>query len=117
MESIMKLCKTNICKAIDICIEKGGYRVGIVCMSKNIEEIGEVMYNILRNIDPPVGDYIRSFIWSKHRTVVYFKNGSYIKAINASNNLRGGRFNSLLLDEGISDEIVRCVLMTCLIKY
>lgn len=117
MEGIMELCNTNICKAIDTCIEKGGYKVGIVCMHERMGEISEVLYNILRNIKPPVGDHIRSFICNKHRPVIYFKNGSFIKIFNASADARGHKFNSLLLDEGISDEIVRCVLMPYLVKY
>ena len=116
MEYVMDLYDTNIRKAIDTCIEKDGYRVGIACMAKNIEIESKILHDILHDTDN-IEQYVQKFIRGRDRCEVWFKNGSIIRIINASTSARGYRVNSLLIDTKIPSEVVRCVLMPFLVKY
>lgn len=81
--------------AVDICLEKDNYKVGIAV-------IGEDKRNTVQQmiLDMVTGsDYIESVRNSKYNFTIDFKNGSYIKLINASDNSRGNRLHLLIADK------------------
>lgn len=48
---------------------------------------------------------------SLNRAIVYFKNGSFINVVSATNNKRGNKANNVVIDTDITDqEIVHCII-------
>ena len=116
MEYVMDLSRENIYKAIDTCIKKDRYRVGIACISRHIKLESDILHNILKSIEN-IEEYVQEFICGSGRCEIHFKNGSFIRIIDASTNARGIRVNSLLIDAEVPNEVIKCVLMPFLCKY
>ena len=95
--------------AVDICLEKDKYKVGIAIK-------GEDKRSIMRQLilDMVVGsDFVETIRNSKHNFEVCFKNGSRIKFICASDNALMNRLHLLIVDRDVSIDIVQCVLKPC----
>ena len=95
--------------AVDICLEKDKYKVGIAV--KGFEKRDSVRQQIL---DMVAGsDCVGHIRNSNYNFEVQFKNGSRIKLILASDNSRGNKLHLLIVDREISIDIVECVLKRC----
>ena len=95
--------------AVDICLEKDKYKVGIAIK-------GEDKRNIMRQLilDMVVGsDCVETIRNSKNNFEVCFKNGSRIKFIYASDSARMNRLHLLIVDRDVSIDIVQYVLKPC----
>lgn len=90
------------------CRNEREYKVGIALNSRaKYNEVESCIRRCLRDTD------IFEFHRGTNNIEIKFHNGSYIKVIPASNNSCGHRSHLLLLDEGIGDEVLNCVLRPC----
>ena len=92
---------------IDICENKEKYKCGIYVENpERIKIVANVISNLLpvpnRNIELKMNRYDAGARW---------QNGSIIRIINASENVRGQRFNGVIIDNDIDNRIVSCVIM------
>lgn len=95
--------------AVDICLEKDKYKVGIA--TKGFEKRDIVRQQILDMITG--SDCVEHIRNSKYNFEVQFKNGSVIKLILASDSSRGNMLHLLIVDREISIDVVECVLKRC----
>lgn len=54
---------------------------------------------------------VEKFIDSSNETVMYFENGSLLRVICTNANVRGQRYNGVIIDGEISCEILKCIIM------
>ena len=94
-------------KQMNFCENKEKYKCGIYVENpERIKIVANVISNLLpvpnRNIELKMNRYDAGARW---------QNGSIIKIINASENVRGQRFNGVIIDNDIDNRIVSCVIM------
>ena len=94
-------------KQMNFCKNKEKYKCGIYVENpERIKIVANVISNLLpvpnRNIELKMNRYDAGARW---------QNGSIIKIINASENVRGQRFNGVIIDNDIDNRIVSCVIM------
>lgn len=94
-------------KQMNFCENKEKYKCGIyVENTERIKIVANVISNLLpvpnRNIELKMNRYDAGARW---------QNGSIIRIINASENVRGQRFNGVIIDNDIDNRIVSCVIM------
>ena len=94
-------------KQINFCENKEKYKCGIYVENpERIKIVANVISNLLpvpnRNIELKMNRYDAGARW---------QNGSIIRIINASENVRGQRFNGIIIDNDIDNRIVSCVIM------
>lgn len=91
----------------NICEEFPKYKIGIAL--RDISDLKSII-DILKVNIKDVGVKI---IISKYNQRIEFSNGSSIKFISASDNLKGSALNLLIVEYGIDREIINCVLRPC----
>lgn len=91
----------------NICEEFPKYKIEIAL--RDISDLKSII-DILKVNIKDVGVKI---IISKYNQRIEFSNGSSIKFISASDNLRGSALNLLIVEYGIDREIINCVLRPC----
>ena len=94
-------------KQMNFCENKEKYKCGIYVENpERIKIVANVISNLLpvpnRNIELRMNQYDAGARW---------QNGSIIRIINASENVRGQRFNGIIIDNDIDNRIVSCVIM------
>ena len=94
-------------KQMNFCENKEKYKCGIYVENpERIKIVANVISNLLpvpnRNIELKMNRYDAEARW---------QNGSIIRIINASENVRGQRFNGVIIDNDIDNRIVSCVIM------
>ena len=94
-------------KQMNFCENKEKYKCGIYVENpERIKIVANVISNLLpvpnRNIELKMNRYDAGARW---------QNGSIIRIINASENVRGQRFNGVIIDNDIDNRIVSCVIM------
>ena len=94
-------------KQMNFCKNKEKYKCGIYVENpERIKIVANVISNLLpvpnRNIELKMNRYDAGARW---------QNGSIIRIINASENVRGQRFNGIIIDNDIDNRIVSCVIM------
>ena len=94
-------------KQMNFCENKEKYKCGIYVENpERIKIVANVISNLLpvpnRNIELKMNRYDAGARW---------QNGSIIRIINASENVRGQRFNGIIIDNDIDNRIVSCVIM------
>ena len=94
-------------KQMNFCENKEKYKCGIYVENpERIKIVANVISNLLpvpnRNIELRMNQYDAGARW---------QNGSIIRIINASENVRGQRFNGVIIDNDIDNRIVSCVIM------
>lgn len=92
---------------MNFCENKEKYKCGIYVENpERIKIVANVISNLLpvpnRNIELKMNRYDAGARW---------QNGSIIRIINASENVRGQRFNGVIIDNDIDNRIVSCVIM------
>ena len=99
--------------AINICQEKGGYRVGIAIGDEDsYKEAKDFLLTIVKDCGN-----VEKVINSKHEFNIYFKNSSLIRFINVSGNARGQRYHLLVADKNIDEDVMRCIILPCWQPY
>lgn len=93
--------------ASNICEEFPEYKIGIVL--RDISDSKSIIDILKVNIK----DIGIKIIINKYNSRIEFSNGSSIKFIFASDNLRGFALNLLIVEYGIDREIINCVLRPC----
>ena len=94
-------------KQMNFCENKEKYKCGIYVENpERIKIVANVISNLLpvpnRNLELKMNRYDAGARW---------QNGSIIRIINASENVRGQRFNGIIIDNDIDNRIVSCVIM------
>ena len=94
-------------KQMNFCENKEKYKCGIYVENpERIKIVANVISNLLpvpnRNIELKMNRYDAGARW---------QNGSIIRIINASENVRGQKFNGVIIDNDIDNRIVSCVIM------
>ena len=94
-------------KQMNFCENKEKYKCGIYVENpERIKIVANVISNLLpfpnRRVELRMNQYDAEARW---------QNGSIIKIINASENVRGQRFNGVIIDNDIDSRIVSCVIM------
>ena len=94
-------------KQMNFCENKEKYKCGIYVENpERIKIVANVISNLLpvpnRNIELKMNRYDAEARW---------QNGSIIRIMNASENVRGQRFNGVIIDNDIDNRIVGCVIM------
>lgn len=84
-----------------ISVVRPGIKVLVSCSTKEQSRtlIKEKIEKELMNMSPNLRREIREIKTGQNETIVFFKNGSTIEAINASQNTRGRRCHILVVDE------------------
>lgn len=90
--------------AANICEEFPKYKIGIAL--RDISDSKSIIDILKVNIK----DIGVKIIINKYNSRIEFSNGSSIKFIFASDNLRGFALNLLIVEYGIDREIIDCVL-------
>ena len=110
----INLSYSSLVYAINICQEKEGYMVGIATDDDiSYEKAKDFLIKIVKDWDD-VESINNSYASNFH---IYFKNGSFIKFICTNGNARMQRFNLLIADENISDDVMRYIVLPCFIPY
>ena len=110
----INLSYSSLVYAINICQEKEGYMVGIATDDDiSYEKAKDFLIKIVKDWDD-VESINNSYASNFH---IYFKNGSFIKFICTNGNARMQRFNLLIADENISDDVMRRIVLPCFIPY
>lgn len=117
MEFINKiyLSYASLQYSISICQEKDGYKVGIAIGD---EESYKEAKDFLLTLVKDCGN-VEQFADSKHKFNfhIYFKNGSLIRFINTSGNARCQRYHLLIVDNNVSEDVMRCIILPCWQPY
>ena len=97
-------------KQMNFCKEKENYKCGVyVISSEHRKIVMEVISNIIprpnRDIDLQMGG-----CWAEAR----WRNGSVLRIIYANDGARGERLNGVIIDNELSNEVIRCVVMPAL---
>lgn len=92
--------------AANICEEFPKYKIGIAL--RDISDSKSIIDILKVNIE----DIGVKISMSKYNPRIEFSNGSSIKFISASDNLKGFALNLLIVEYGIDREIINCVLRT-----
>ena len=94
--------------AVDICLEKDKYKVGIAIFDEDKRAAAhQFVYSMVSD-----SDYVENIRNSKYNFEVHFKNGSAIKFVYPSDNARGHRFHLLIEDKDNPKDSTR-VLRAC----
>ena len=90
------------------CIIEPGYRCGVYLkyigenfFVNNVKFVCEIVKDMC-NKNEIYNDSIDCIRYSKYDSCVRFKNGSFIKIIRTSDNVRGHRFNGIIIDNKIT---------------
>ena len=94
-------------KQMNFCKNKEKYKCGIYV--ENPERI-KIVANVISNLLPVPNRNIELKM-NRYDTGARWQNGSIIRIINASENVRGQRFNGVIIDNDIDNRIVSCVIM------
>ena len=94
-------------KQMNFCENKEKYKCGIYV--ENPERI-KIVANVISNL-LPVPNRRVELRMNQYYAEARWQNGSIIKIINASENVRGQRFNGVIIDNDIDNRIVSCVIM------
>ena len=94
-------------KQMEFCENKEKYRCGIYV--ENPERI-KIVANVISNLLPIPNRKIELRI-NRYDAEARWQNGSIIRIMNASENVRGQRFNGVIIDNDIDKEIISCVIM------
>lgn len=97
-------------KQMNFCENKEKYKCGIYV--ENPERI-KIVANVISNLLPVPNRNIELKM-NRYDTGARWQNGSIIKIINASENVRGQRFNGVIIDNDIDNRIVSCVIMSAI---
>ena len=97
-------------KQMTLCKEKENYKCGVYVISSERRKIVmEVISNITprpnRDIDLRMGANCAEARW---------RNGSVLRIIYANDGARGHRLNGVIIDNELSNEVIRCVVMPTL---
>lgn len=94
-------------KQMNFCENKEKYKCGIYV--ENPERI-KIVANVISNL-LPVPNRRVELRMNQYDAGARWQNGSIIRIINASENVRGQRFNGVIIDNDIDKEIISCVIM------
>ena len=94
-------------KQMNFCENKEKYKCGIYV--KNPERI-KIVANVISNL-LPVPNRRVELRMNQYYAEARWQNGSIIRIMNASENVRGQRFNGVIIDNDIDNRIVSCVIM------
>ena len=94
-------------KQMYFCENKEKYKCGIYV--ENPERI-KIVANVISNL-LPVPNRRVELRMNQYDAEAKWQNGSIIRIINASENVRGQRFNGVIIDNDIDNRIVSCVIM------
>ncbi len=94
-------------KQMDFCENKEKYKCGIYV--ENSERI-KIVANVISNLLPVPNRKIELRI-NRYDAEARWQNGSIIRIMNASENVRGQRFNGVIIDNDIDHKIISCVIM------
>lgn len=94
-------------KQMDFCENKEKYKCGIYV--ENPERI-KIVANVISNLLPVPNRKIELRI-NRYDAEARWQNGSIIRIMNASENVRGQRFNGVIIDNDIDHKIISCVIM------
>lgn len=103
------LSYSSLVYAMNICKEKGGYKVGIaIGDEESYKEAKDLLLTLVKDCDN-----VEQFADSKHKSNfhIYFKNGSLIRFINTSGNVRGQRYHLLIADKSVSEDVMKCIIL------
>lgn len=90
----------NFCKSLD------WYKCGVfVKYGKDIKYVSDQVREMVHE-----DDCVEKMIGRSGMTEIYFKNGSYIKVLPATDNARGRRWNGVIIDSEIDKEIQDCII-------
>lgn len=92
---------------MDFCENKEKYKCGIYV--ENPERI-KIVANVISNLLPVPNRKIELRI-NRYDAEARWQNGSIIRIMNASENVRGQRFNGVIIDNDIDHKIISCVIM------
>lgn len=103
-----KLNYLTMLTALRECAEIDGLRVGIFTslQKRRLDTFDE----LIESMDKEECELKSRSVRSSTNTFIEFKNGSYIKVLGASENARGHAFHKVLYEEGISNELLHCVI-------
>lgn len=103
--------KEALKEQIKYCHELERYRCGAyITDSKKKDFIIDILKELLKQ-----DDRVDKVINGQYDTVVYFKNGSFIKIIRACENARGHKNHGAIIDNEIEREILNCIILPTLI--
>ena len=94
-------------KQMNFCENKEKYKCGIYV--ENPERI-KIVANVISNLLPFPNRRVELRI-NQYDAEAKWQNGSIIRIMNASENVRGQRFNGVIIDNDIDNRIVSCVIM------
>ena len=92
---------------MNFCENKEKYKCGIYV--ENPERI-KIVANVISNL-LPVPNRRVELRMNQYYAEARWQNGSIIRIMNASENVRGQRFNGVIIDNDIDNRIVSCVIM------
>ena len=94
-------------KQMNFCENKEKYKCGIYV--ENTERI-RIVANVISNL-LPFPNRMVELRMNQYDAEARWQNGSIIRIMNASENVRGQRFNGVIIDNDIDNRIVSCVIM------
>lgn len=97
-------------KQMNFCENKEKYKCGIYVENpQRIKIVANVISNLLpfpnRRVELRMNQYDAEAKW---------QNGSIIRIMNTSENVRGQRFNGVIIDNDLDNEIIDCIIMPTL---
>lgn len=108
-------------KQFYFCLTEYNYRCGVylpyaneVEYMKNVRCICELVRQISNN-NELLNDSIDVIRYSKYDSCVRFKNGNFIKIVQASDSARGNKFTGMIVDEKIDINVMNCIVYPSLI--
>ena len=111
--------KSAITRQITNCIANENYRAGIfVSLRPKLDIVADILKDIVEEYHM-ISDSNdnRSIILSQNEVIMKFESGSTIKAVVASENSRGRRFNDIICDHQIDNELIDVVVKPTFINY
>lgn len=112
------LLRAAIAKQIYSCVIKDRYRAGIYVASDKSEIVFDMVGNILKDFGINQENGISKSRRSLHGGRWFeFKNGSSLKILFASQTVRGNKFNDIIIDSNIEEELKHCVYRQTWIPY
>ena len=108
----LTLNEINLKYIFSICNNKPLYKVGVFVA--HLSQIESIYEKIMQDNS---SDNIIRVYKSQYKTVITMKNQSTISIMTARENVRGSKFNSIVVDDTIQSEIVLYVLRRCITTY
>lgn len=102
-------------EAFNLCIENDGLRAGICCNTyMQARELGSLIKDIRIEYEPYTSKHI---VDSPHGSIIRFCNGSTLNIFAAKETVRGKRFNYLIVDDSVDNNIQTDVLKHLVREY